>query len=36
MIISAYNPRETGLQTTQEKIWHKSGGLLRKAVVAEQ
>ena len=36
MIISAYNPRETGSKIIQDKIWHKSAGVSHKAVVAVQ
>ena len=36
MIISAQKPREIERQTTQDKIWHKSGGVLHKAVVVVQ
>ena len=32
--ISAQNPRETWLQTTQDKILHKLLGVLHKAVLA--
>ena len=33
MIISAHNPCETRHQITQDKIWHKSAGVLHKAVL---
>ena len=36
MVIISQNPRDTGLQTTQEKIWHKSGSVSHKSVVVVQ